>query len=65
MRILEREGFVVHRIRGSHHLMKHPDGRTTTIPVHKNEDLPPGLLRKIVREDLKMKLEAFERMVRK
>ena len=31
------------------------------IPVHKNEDLPKGLLRKIVREDLKMEMEEFEK----
>ena len=45
-------GFVVIRINGSHYRMKHPDGRLTTIPVHKSNPLPKGLLRKIIREDL-------------
>jgi len=45
-------GFVVVRINGSHHRLKHPDGRITTVPVHKNEDLPRGLMRKIIRKDL-------------
>ncbi|MEO5571334.1 MAG: type II toxin-antitoxin system HicA family toxin [Bacteroidia bacterium] len=54
-------GFKLVRINGSHHRFKHPDGRVTTIPVHKNQDIPKGLLRKIIREDLKMELEEFRR----
>ena len=52
-------GFVDIRINGSHHRLKHPDGRVTTIPVHKNQELPKGLLRKIIREDLDLELEQF------
>jgi hypothetical protein len=44
---------------GSHHRLKHPDGRVTTVPVHKNQDLPKGLLRKIIREDLQLCLNDF------
>jgi predicted RNA binding protein YcfA (HicA-like mRNA interferase family) len=51
--------FVVIRINGSHHRLKHPDGRLTTVPVHKNNNLPQGLLRKIIREDLELELEEF------
>jgi hypothetical protein len=39
--------------------MKSGDGRFTTVPVHSGEDLPKGLLRKIIREDLEMSLEDF------
>lgn len=39
--------------------LKHPDGRVTTIQVHKNQDLPKGLMRKIIREDLDMELDEF------
>jgi predicted RNA binding protein YcfA (HicA-like mRNA interferase family) len=63
IKILEKIGFAVIRINGSHHRMKHADGRVTTIPVHKNEDLPKGLMRKIIREDLKMELEEFEKLI--
>ena len=56
---LEQLGFVVIRINGSHHRLKHSDGRITTVPVHKNEDLPKGLLRKIIREDLGLELDDF------
>ncbi len=63
-RLLEKMGFVVMRINGSHHRMKHEDGRVTTIPVHKNDDLPKGLMRKIIREDLKMELEEFDNLLK-
>lgn len=56
---LQKSGFVVIRINGSHHRLKHPDGRITTVPVHKNEDLPKGLLRKIIRDDLDMDIDKF------
>jgi predicted RNA binding protein YcfA (HicA-like mRNA interferase family) len=63
VRLLEKMGFVVVRVNGSHHRMRHEDGRVTTIPVHKNDDLPKGLMRKIIREDLKMGLKDFEILV--
>jgi predicted RNA binding protein YcfA (HicA-like mRNA interferase family) len=50
IRALERLGFQVHRIRGSHHYLRHPDGRSTVVPVHAGEDLGPGLLAKILRD---------------
>jgi len=56
---LETLGFTIIRQRGSHVRMKSEDGRYTTIPVHSGEDLPKGLLRKIIREDLEMTLEEF------
>lgn len=59
LKFLQAIGFVVIRINGSHHRLKHPDGRVTTVPVHKNQDLPKGLLRKIIREDLELELEKF------
>jgi predicted RNA binding protein YcfA (HicA-like mRNA interferase family) len=62
---LEKMGFSIIRINGSHHRLKHDDGRVTTVPVHKNDDLPRGLLRKIIREDLKMELEEFNRLIKK
>jgi len=59
LKFLQTIGFVVVRINGSHHRLKHPDGRVTTIPVHKNQDLPKGLLRSIIREDLELELDYF------
>lgn len=59
LKFLQAIGFVVIRINGSHQRLKHPDNRVTTVPVHKNQDLPKGLLRKIIREDLELELNDF------
>ncbi|MBS3769503.1 MAG: type II toxin-antitoxin system HicA family toxin [Bacteroidales bacterium] len=63
--LLKSIGFEVVRVRGSHHRLKHPDGRITTIPIHSNKDLPKGLLRKIIREDLKLTMEQFNLLYEK
>ncbi len=55
----EKLGFKVTRQRGSHVRMRHDDGRVTTIPIHRNSDIPMGLLRKIIREDIEMSQEDF------
>jgi predicted RNA binding protein YcfA (HicA-like mRNA interferase family) len=47
---LEKIGFVVVRIKGSHHRLRHPDGRVTTVPVHGSETIGPGLLSSILRD---------------
>lgn len=65
IKILQNLGFIVIRINGSHHRMKHPDGKVTTVPVHGNKDLPKGLLRKIIREDLEMAMEEFNKIIEK
>ena len=47
---LRKLGFDVQCVKGSHHFLRHPDGRTTVIPVHSGESLGPGLLAKILRD---------------
>ena len=59
IKFLQALGFIVVRVNGPHHRLKHPDGRVTTVPVHKNEDLPKGLMRKIIREDLDLDPDEF------
>ena len=56
IRLLLAKGFQVVRIKGSHHRLRHADGRVTTVPVHRGEVIGPGLLRKILR-DAKISLE--------
>jgi len=63
--MLEKAGFVIIRIKGSHHRMKHPDGRITTVPVHKNDPVSKGLLRKIIREDIAISIDEFNELVHK
>ena len=43
-------GFDVVRVKGSHHFLRHADGRTTVIPVHAGETIGPGLMSKILRD---------------
>lgn len=59
IKFLEKIGFIVTRTKGSHTRLQSEDGRATTVPVHGNKELPKGLLRKIIRQDLEMSLEEF------
>lgn len=54
-------GFVVIRVRGSHHFARHADGRATVVPVHRGEVLGPGLLARIAR-DCEIEVEALRRV---
>jgi len=62
IKALKRFGFEVIRVRGSHHFLRHYDGRCTVVPVHRKETIGRGLLGKILRdcditkEDLQKKL---------
>ena len=47
---LKDTGFLVQRVKGSYHFLRHPDGRTTIVPVHSGESLGPGLLAKVLRD---------------
>ncbi len=47
---LGRAGFRVSRVKGSHHFLRHADGRVTVVPVHAGETIGPGLLAKILRD---------------
>jgi predicted RNA binding protein YcfA (HicA-like mRNA interferase family) len=55
---LNELGFNEVRQRGSHKQCRHPDGRGTTVPVHKGRDISPVLLRQIAR-DIGMDVEEF------
>ena len=58
VRLLEKNGFVEVRQKGSHKRFKHPDGRATTVPFHQGQDISPILLRQIAK-DIGMKLETL------
>ncbi len=47
---MRKAGFEVARIKGSHHFLRHPDGRVTLVPVHSGEIIGPGLLGAILRD---------------
>ena len=50
LKALDRAGFAETRVRSSHHFLRHPDGRTTVVPMHAGETIGPGLLSKILRD---------------
>jgi predicted RNA binding protein YcfA (HicA-like mRNA interferase family) len=60
---LRRAGFEIVRQRGSHARLQHPDGRTTTVPVHSGVDIGRGLLRKILR-DVELAPDEFVKLLK-
>ena len=47
---LAKAGFQVVRVKGSHHFIRHQDGRSTVIPAHSGGVLGPGITAKILRD---------------
>jgi len=62
-KVLDKLGFKLLRQEGSHMFFEHPDGRTTVIPNHPNEDIGRGLLTKIIKKDLQISREEFEKLL--
>ena len=50
IRALQRAGFIVIRIRGSHHYLRHPDGRNTLVPLHAGDSLRNGMIKSILKQ---------------
>ena len=49
IKLLEKNGWVLDRIKGSHHIMI-KDNKTLSVPVHSSKDLGKGLLNKLLKE---------------
>jgi predicted RNA binding protein YcfA (HicA-like mRNA interferase family) len=62
IKLLNKIGFQTIRQRGSHVILRHPDGRVTVVPVHPGEDIGRGLLSKIVK-DTRMTKEQFLKLL--
>ena len=63
IRALENIGFRQIRQKGSHLFMRHPDGRTTLIPIHPGEKIGKGMIRKIINDAELTRDEWFELIV--
>ena len=52
VRALEKLGFELHNVRGSHHVMKRagPPARAVSVPVHGRKELPRGTLKAIIEQ---------------
>lgn len=65
VKILLRLGFYNMRTRGSHHFFFNPaTKKTTTIPIHGNENLGTGLLKEILK-DIDISVEEYESLRKK
>ena len=60
IRALKKLGFQKIRQKGSHVIMRHRDGRITIVPIHKGEDIGPGLLLEIIKDTKISKEEFFD-----
>jgi predicted RNA binding protein YcfA (HicA-like mRNA interferase family)/predicted RNase H-like HicB family nuclease len=60
--VLKKAGFELLRVKGSHHFLRHEDGRSTVVPVHSGETIGPGLLAKILR-DCDLNREQFQKFL--
>jgi len=59
---LGKAGFEVIRVRGSHHIIVHSDGRRTVVPVHAGETIGTGLMTQILR-DCQLDREEFRNLL--
>jgi predicted RNA binding protein YcfA (HicA-like mRNA interferase family) len=46
---LKKDGWIEDRVNGSHHILL-KDGITLPVPVHRNEDLKPGILNSLLKK---------------
>lgn len=58
VRFLCAHGYIEARQAGSHLILKHPERKTLTVPIHRGKDLPRGLFFRILK-DAGFTLEEF------
>lgn len=49
VRILQKKGWLLDRIKGSHHILIKDDA-TLSVPVHGKKEIPAGLLHRLMKE---------------
>jgi predicted RNA binding protein YcfA (HicA-like mRNA interferase family) len=49
IKALERAGWVLDRVKGSHHILA-KGGKTLSVPVHAGRDIPKGTVAKLLKE---------------
>jgi predicted RNA binding protein YcfA (HicA-like mRNA interferase family) len=59
---LKKAGFLLVRVKGSHHFVQHADGRSTVVPVHTGETIGAGLISKILR-DCELSREQLQKLL--
>ena len=64
VKALDKLEFRLARVRGSHLVFKHADGRMTVVPRHGKEEIGRGLLRKIA-EGIRISPDDFAKILDK
>ncbi|MBN1863497.1 MAG: type II toxin-antitoxin system HicA family toxin [Victivallales bacterium] len=62
IKALKKAGFEEIRIKGSHHFLRHKDGRCTVVPVHSGETIGRGLFSQILK-DCELSREQFQKLI--
>ncbi|OUL20270.1 hypothetical protein BV372_32770 [Nostoc sp. T09] len=60
-KVAQKLGFIKARQKGSHARWKHPDGRATTIPIHRNAEIGSWLFYEILKQ-MGITEEEFEQL---
>ena len=63
LKIIQQMGFEKIRQNGSHNFFRHPDGRSTVIPIHPQEDIGRGLLIEILK-DIELTRQEFQKLIK-
>ena len=63
-KILNRLGFVKLRMKGSHAIYRHSDGRTVSVPFHSSKDLSRSLLRDLLSE-INVSIDEYNKLINK
>ena len=63
VKALENIGFEQIRQKGSHLFLRHPDGRTTIVPMHPTEKIGTGMINKIIK-DAKITREEWIKLIK-
>lgn len=63
IKVLGKIGFKIIRQEGSHVFLRREDGTTTVVPNHPGEKLDRGLLLKIIKKDVGISREEFEKLL--
>ena len=63
LKAVKKLGFQPIHVKGSHHIFKHADGRRISVPIHAHKLIGKGLLLKIIKEDLHLTKEEFDKLL--
>ncbi|MFZ1019590.1 MAG: type II toxin-antitoxin system HicA family toxin [Minisyncoccia bacterium] len=62
VKILEKMGWYLDHIQGSHYILRNESGKKVTVPVHGNKEIPKGTLLGIL-NDLKISKEEIAKIL--